>query len=379
MGLFSRKDKAQGAPEIPTLEDQLAAIFEEWVQDLSDPTLFGERDDSFEANMMPVFEEAVFKGLTTFRSTIAFQDFSKNHPYEFRRDPVAPFKRVKEAAEAWGYDYESVISHTKRAAIQQMLAMKPVSPGIYEVTSSDHFDEAESFLRDTIMKILPERVITMAGLTNRAKVYGDVIREARHHLILSHRKMLVNRGDREAAITWLRTEMDDPRAALKSLIGPHNLGRRMELYGAQIARIEREYKHEQAQAHFNRAAKENPASTREADLAAGRIVEIEHDDKTPIDLTGYFKSIIGQNKRYSISSKSEGRFCVISVDEEQKQAWIVAMNDADGKWLGRFRVDVGHAISHNHVFNQIAAKCGTLTVLDDLFTDLFKPLNGMFK
>lgn len=372
MGLFSRKDKAQGAPEIPTLEDQLTAIFEELMQDLSDLTLVKERDASFEAIMTHNFEKAVFTRLKTFRVTIPYQNPNKNLPHEFRRDPVAPFKRIKEAAEAWGYDYDSVIGHAERAAIHQLLHMKPVSPGIYAVSSEDPFDEAEAFLRDAIAKILPERVITMAGLTNRQKAYSDTIREARHNLALSHRKMLVNNGDRKAAIDWLRIEHRNARGAIGRLSGPRSYEQRMKLYCAQIERIERDYKHEQAQAHFNRAAKENPASNREADLAAGRIVEIEHDDKTPIDLTGYFKSIIGQNKHYSIGSESMRRFCVISVDEEQKQAWIVAMNDADGKWIGRYRVNVGSALSHNHVFNQLAKKCGTLTVIDDLFNDLFK-------
>lgn len=377
MGLFSRKDKAQGAPEIPTLEDQLAAIFEEMAQDLSDRTLFGERDDFFEANMMPLFQTGVLGRMRMFRSH--HQHMNPNDINEFSRDPLKPFECIKEAAEAWGYDYDSVIGHAVRAAIHQILCMKPISPGVFAVQSTDHFDDAEAYLRDEIARIMPEQVITMSGLTNRAKAYGDAIKSVRNHLILSHRKMLVNRGDRKAAITWLKIEMNNPKLAIERLISPNNREQRFRLYRDEVERIERDYKHEQAQAHFNRAAKENPASTREADLAAGRIVEIEHDDKTPIDLTGYFKSIIGQNKRYSISSKSEGRFCVISVDEEQKQAWIVAMNDADGRWLGRFRVDVGRAISHNHVFNQLAAKCGTLTVLDDLFTDLFKPLNGRFK
>lgn len=104
-------------------------------------------------------------------------------------------------------------------------------------------------------------------------------------------------------------------------------------------------------------------------------VQIVPDAETPLDLTDYFKSILGVNRRYRISDKTMGRFCVISVDEEQKQAWVVAMNDEDGAWIGRYRVNVGHAISHNHVFNQLARRCQGV---DDIFAEIFNPIwDGM--
>jgi hypothetical protein len=103
-------------------------------------------------------------------------------------------------------------------------------------------------------------------------------------------------------------------------------------------------------------------------------VEIMMDAETLIDLTDYFKSIVGKDMRYKISDKTKGRFCVISVDEEQKQAWIVAMNDKDGAWIGRYRVNVGHAISHNHIFNQLARRCQSFDdIVAEIFSPIFKP------